>query len=484
MPRTQRWIAEARFESFYSNTRSSKLAFDMTSKSRRAGLLLSAMLALQTAGAGRVAGAEAVTYFGDVERIFRNHCVECHRVGGNAPFALVSFEDVRRKAKTIREVVEKRIMPPWGASPQHGAFVNDPSLTAKDIAKLGRWIEGGMERGDAARALPPPPPRAEWQIGTPDVIFETEPVEVPGEGPVPYRYVRLPTNLREDRWVEATQILSTSPEIVHHVLVFIERAAPPAPGVTRPWTPPFDPTRLLEGSEPGEAWKWIAKFQDHLKDLQVGGGGGLNGSFATSLSGGRGMNFPPGRAKLLPAGATLTFQIHYTPVGTKRESKTRIGLRFAKAPPREPLDSRSLATVAFTIPPGAKSHEVKATKVLPRDALLVSLRPHMHLRGKSFRFIAEQPDGREEILLDVPKWNFEWQVEYILAKPKLLPRGTRLRAHATYDNSSGNPANPDPTKEVFFGLQSHEEMMIGYYEVVWGPDPRAASAKGAVRPAP
>jgi len=447
----------------------------MISNHRRDGFLFSALLVLLTAGAGRVPAAESAGYFGDVERIFRNHCVECHRKGGNAPFALESFDDVRRKAKTIREVVEKRVMPPWSASALHGKFANDPSVSAADIAKLGRWMDGGMDRGDAARALPPLPSRPEWQIGTPDIIFETESVEVPAEGQVPYRYVRIPTKLTEDRWVEATQIRSTSPEVVHHVLIFVEGGAPAAPGANRPWTPRWNPMTLLEGSAPGEEWKWIARFQSYLKDMQAGWGGGMNGSFATSLSAGRGMVFPEGRAKLLPAGATLVFQIHYTPNGAKRESKTRLGLRFAKAPPREPLDSRSLATVAFTIPPGAKAHEVKATKVLPRDALLVSLRPHMHLRGKSFRFVAEFPDGRDGILLDVPKWNFEWQVEYVLAKPLALPRGTKLRAHAIYDNSADNPANPDAKKEVFFGLQSDEEMMIGYYEVVWGPDPRAGS---------
>lgn len=459
---------------------SDRLVRDMNAQGRRAGFLFAASFLLLTAGAGRA--ADAVAYFGDVEKIFRNHCVDCHRAGGGAPFALDSYDAVRRRAKLIGEVVEKRVMPPWSANPQHGVFANDPSLAAADIAKVRRWVEGGMERGDAARALPPSPPRAEWQMGAPDAIFETASVDVPAEGPVPYRYVRVPTKLLEDRWVEATQILSTSPEIVHHVLIFIEKAAAPAPGVPRPWTPRWDPASLLEGSEPQDALKWIAKFQHYLKDMRVGGGGGLNGSFATSLSGGHGMSFPPGRAKLLPAGATLVFQIHYTPTGAQRESKTRLGLRFAKAPPREPLDSRSLATVAFTIPPGAKAHEVKATKVLPRDALLISLRPHMHLRGKSFRFIAEHPNGREEILLDVPKWNFEWQVEYILAKPKPLPRGTRLRAHALYDNSAGNPANPDPAKAVFFGLQSDEEMMIGYYEVVWGADPKPAATPSAARP--
>lgn len=418
----------------------------------------------------------AVTFHGDVERIFREHCQECHRRGGNAPFSLETYQNVRRRVRMIDEVVEERRMPPWNANPAHGIFSNDPSLTAAEIAKVSSWIKAGMPAGDVVKALPPLPERDEWQIGKPDAIFETDTVEIAAEGQVPYRYVRIPTNLTEDRWVEATQVVSTAPEVVHHVLVFTDKAAPPTPGVVRPWTPRFDSLSLLEGVKPEDRLKWIIRFAPYItKDMNVGGGGGLNGSFVTSLAAGKGMIYPPGRAKLLPAGATLVLQIHYTPDGTKHESKTRLGLRFSKLPPKEPIDSRSLATVAFEIPPGEKDYQVTATKVMPRDALLLSLRPHMHVRGKSFRYVAEFPDGKEEILLDVPKWDFEWQVEYVLATPRALPKGTRLRAIATYDNSSANPANPDPNKNVFFGLQSDDEMMIGYYEVVWGPDPATAS---------
>ena len=437
---------------------------------------------LEWAPSTTAATGEGPVFHGDVERILRSHCTDCHQRGGNAPFALVSYENVRRRARMIGEVLEDRRMPPWSASPAHGRFANDPTLSAGDLSKLTRWLGGGMPAGDVAKALPPLPKTDGWQIGKPDAIFEAGPFEVAAEGQVPYRYVRIPTNLTEDRWVEATQILSTSPEVVHHVLAFTDKAAPPAPGVQRPWTPRFDSLSLLEGVKPEDRLKWIIRLAPYItKDMNVGGGGGLNGSFATSLAAGKGMVYPPGRAKLLPAGATIVLQIHYTPDGTKRESKTQLGIRFATTPPTEPVDSRALATVAFEIPPGEKSYEATSTRVMPRDATLLSMRPHMHLRGKSFRYIAEFPDGKEEILLDVPKWDFEWQVEYVLAEPRLLPKGTRLRAVATYDNSAANPANPDPAKPVFFGLQSDEEMMIGYYEVVWGPDPKPAATESAAK---
>jgi len=170
--------------------------------------------------------------------------------------------------------------------------------------------------------------------------------------------------------------------------------------------------------------------------------------------------------------APIVLQIHYTPSGTAVTSVTRLGLRFAKGPPPRALDCRFIATVAFAIPPGAPGHEVQATYVLPRAATLHSLRPHMHRRGKSFRCVAEPPaatskDASSEVLLSVPSWDFDWQVEYLLAEPRRLEAGTRLRAIATYDNSRENPYNPDPAKTVYFGLQSDEEMMIGYFDVAW-----------------
>ena len=422
------------------------------------------------------AAMDTPVFYGDVEKIFRAHCIDCHQSGGYAPFSLVPYENARRHARMIAEVVDERRMPPWSASPAYGHFSNDPSLAAADIERIKQWVDAGTAAGDVANALPPLPPRPQWDIGKPDVVFETEPADVVAEGQMPYRYVRIPTHMTEDHWVDATQIISTSPQVVHHVLIFIEDTAPAPAGAIRPWTPGFDEFSLLEGSKPGEALNWIGRMSPYIsKDLAVGGGGGLNGSFATTLAAGRGMVYPPGRAKLLPAGATIVMQIHYTPDGTAHQSKTQFGLHFAKQPPTEPVDSRSIATVAFEIPPGDPAYVVTATKVMPRDATLLSLRPHMHLRGKSFRYVAQFPDGTKEVLLDVPKWDFEWQVEYVLAKPRFLPKGTILRAIATYDNSKDNENNPDPTKSVFFGLQSNEEMMIGYFEVVWHDEPKSAS---------
>jgi hypothetical protein len=170
---------------------------------------------------------------------------------------------------------------------------------------------------------------------------------------------------------------------------------------------------------------------------------------------------------LLPAGARLTFQIHYTPVGEEKITQTSLGLRFLDEPPEHPIDTRGIATVVFAIPPGDPHHVVEAEYRLPRDAHLLSLAPHMHLRGRAFEYVAEYPDGTSRILLSVPNYDFNWQHVYRFAEPLSLPRRTLLKCRAVYDNSRGNPFNPDPEQTIYFGLQTEEEMMIGYYEILW-----------------
>jgi hypothetical protein len=414
---------------------------------------------------GPEAAASDVTFHEQIEPLLQRHCQRCHHRGGNAPFALEDYREVRGWRRMIRRVVAERRMPPWGADPAHGRFANDASLSKDEIELIARWVEGGAPEGDPAAA----PPRREfpdtWRIGTPDATFTTPAFDVPAEGTLPYRYVRIPTRYAEDRWIEAFQIRSTARETIHHVLVFLEDVRP---GMDRPWTPPFNPQRLLEGARPREVPQWIARFRKLIvEDLPRGGGGGLNGYLANSSSGQEPVIHPEGRARLLPAGATLVFQIHTTPTGKATTSETTLAVRWAKQPPREPIYTGSIATVAFKIPPGAEAHPVTATLRLPRDGLLLSLRPHMHLRGRSFRYTAQRPDGTRQILLEVPRWDFNWQLDYVLAEPIRLPKGTILRVEATYDNSERNPYNPDPTREVYFGIQSEEEMLIGYYDMVW-----------------
>lgn len=359
-------------------------------------------------------------------------------------------------------------MPPWGASPTYGKFSNNHSLDDHQIAAIAAWVNAGTPRGNSAKAPLPRKFPSDWEIGQPDATFTTPAFDVPAEGKLRYRYARIKTSFAEDRWVEAMQIRSTAAETVHHVLIFLENVRPSQRGTKRPWRPPFNPISLLQGADPKDWPQWIARYSDLIqRDLMVGTAGGMDGYFMTSSSGNIPMIYPEGRAKLLPAGATLVFQIHYTPSGKPQTSETTLALRFAKQPPREAVDTGAVAAVTFIIPPGAANYTTEATTRFQRDAMLLSLNPHMHVRGKSFRYVAEYPDGRKEILLDVPRFDFNWQLDYIFADPLRLPRGTVLRSIATYDNSPNNPANPDPKKEVYFGIQTEDEMLIGYFTAVW-----------------
>jgi mono/diheme cytochrome c family protein len=453
-----------------------------------AALLASSLFAPQ---ATAPAAAPAPTFHETIEPLLQRHCQECHRAGGSAPFSLESFDDARGSAPQIEEMVQSRRMPPWSADPAFGKFANDRSLPAATIESIVRWVEGGAPEGDPKRA---PAPRAwpkEWSLPeAPDLVLTTPAVNVPAEGTLPYEYVRVPTNLAQDRWVRAAEVRSTNPQVVHHVLVFLDEprrsraskaapdAAPPAPSLVRPWRPAFDQLELLQGAKPGEAPIWLARFRKLIAhDLRYGEAGGLNGYFVAGVAGGGAARFAPDEGKFLPAGSELVFQVHHQPNGKTAESTTSIGLWFAKEPCTKALDTRGVSTVVFEIPPNAPDHEVRASWRLPAAATLRSLQPHMHRRGKDFLYTLKLPasdasplaDRGEEILLRVPKYDFDWQHEYVLAEPRRLPAGSVLSVVAHFDNSAANPRNPDPAQTVWFGLQTNEEMMIGYFEVVWDP---------------
>ncbi len=414
---------------------------------------------------GDRAAADTVTFHGRIQTILQKHCQRCHHDGGAAPFALETYRQARGWADMIAEVVAERRMPPWGANPRIGKFRNDPRLSAADIAAIQAWVEGGAWRGDVASAPKPIEWPTGWQIGKPDVIYTAGKFLVPAEGRQPYRYVRIKTDFEEDRWVQAAQVRSTSPDVVHHVLILLrDRDRRRAKG--RPYTPPFHWTQLFGDVPRKERMRHIRRNEKYLKDM-LQAGGGIHGYFLAELPGGPPIVYPQHHARLLPAGATLICQIHYTPNGKATETETRLALRFAKAPPEHARSVHAQASVTFEIPPGAPNHRVQTTFRFARGARLLSLLPHMHLRGKSVRYTLVQPDGRRETLLEVPRYDFDWQQEYVLEQPLQIMKGARLIADAVYDNSARNPYNPDPTKTIYFGLQSEDEMMIPYFEVIW-----------------
>lgn len=411
-----------------------------------------------------VAGANGPTFHGKVEAILQRHCQRCHHGAGPAPFALETYEQSRGWAEMIEEVVVERRMPPWGARPGIGRFQNDPRLGEADIATIRAWVAAGAPKGDAAEA----PAKIEWPtgwaIGKPDIVYKTRKHRVPAEGRLPYEYVYVDTDFDEDRWVQAAQVVSTSPQVVHHVLVLLKDHAPRAAG--RPYAPPFHWSQLFLDVPRKDRMRHVKRNEKYLKDF-LQAGGGIHGYFLAELPGGPPIVFPEGHAKLLPAGATLIFQIHYTPNGKVAESETKLALRFAQKAPEHARSVHAAASVTFEIPPRTKDHHVTTTFEFQRGARLLSLLPHMHLRGKAMRYVLVRPDGAKETLLEVPHFDFDWQQEYVLAKALRVEKGSRLVAEAIFDNSPGNPQNPDPDRTIYFGLQSEEEMMIPYFEVIW-----------------
>lgn len=359
-----------------------------------------------------------VTFTKDVAPIFFAKCAECHRAGEVAPFSVLAYKDARPWAKSIKEKVLDKTMPPWHADPNHGTFKNDRRLSKAEIDTIVAWVEQGAPEGNA-KDLPPVPKYVDgWSIGKPDQTFSIPEQTFVTEGVEKYRYLQVTTNFTEDRWVQAAEIRSTGRNAVHHVIVFVQ--APGSAGT--------EDGNLLCGFAPGE--------QPAV--------------------------FPLGFGKKIPAGAKLTFQMHYTPNGKDTKDITTLGLIYAKETPQHEIKTRPVMNPRFVIPAGADNHEVMSSYLLKEDIRVTSFMPHMHLRGKDFVFKAVAPNGTSKILLNVPKYDFNWQTYYLPTDPVAIPKGTKIECVAHYDNSKNNKFNPDPTKDVKWGDQTWEEMMIGW----------------------
>lgn len=376
-----------------------------------------------------------LTYHNRISRILQGHCQECHRDGGAAPFALDTYENVMGQTGAIRQAVERGVMPPWfAAKPEKGQashWANDKSLSDQEKSDLLTWLSSGKPVGDPKDAPLPKEFPAGWRIGQPEMIVQLpSPMPVKATGVMPYQDVIVETGLTEDKWVRAMEIRPTAPEVVHHVVVFL--------------LPPADRTR--------------PEADRRVGDDESGG------FFVAYAPGHDPLVFPEGFGKKLPAGSRLKFQMHFTPNGTATEDQTRLGFVFSSQRPTHLLQVAGIANPKLSIPPGAENHAVTATQPIRTDTTVLAFFPHMHLRGKAFRYEAVYPDGRTQTLLDVPRYDFNWQLGYRLAEPVELPKGTTLNLTGWYDNSKNNPANPDPARTVKWGPQTFDEMMIGYVE--------------------
>jgi hypothetical protein len=350
-----------------------------------------------------------------------------------------SYRSVRPWAKAIEQAVVLKKMPPWFADPAFGQFSNDPSLKKEEIATIVEWVKTGAAEGEvkSSRTLRAPLPRdSGWSIGMPDAVFSMpQAFRVPKSGEIDYQYVIVPTNFTEDRWVDRVEVLPSNRAAVHHAVIYIR--------------------------EPGSSW-----LKDRPKAALFTLPTEDPGSFTTSdilytyTPGSVNDQWPMGMAKLVKAGSELVFQIHYTATASGGNDQTRVGVKFAREKPEKRVLTLQLNDDKFVIPPGAPDVRVTAWGTLPNDALLLSLFPHMHLRGKSFEY---RINGAT--ILKVNDYDFHWQLTYRLKDPMPLKAGTKIECVATFDNSARNPRNPDPTQAVRFGFQSTEEMMIGFFDV-------------------
>jgi len=404
------------------------------------GLLFAAISSLGQASVGHS------SFYRDIVPILQDHCQSCHRPGEVAPMPLVTYEQTRPWAPAIAKAVQSKMMPPWFADPRFGHFLNDPSLTELQVETVLAWVKAGTPAGSPRDAPAPRQWDQGWNIARPDVVLQMpQPVNIPSHGDLEYTYEIVSTHFSRDQWVQMAQVHPSAPQYVHHAVVYIR---PPDSTWLRhaPLGIPFTASTLSDSQDRRDA-------HGTTSDLLL--------VYAPGSSADR---WPDGMAKFVPAGSDIVFQIHYTTNGQAGQDQTSIGLVFAKAPPTQRVITLQLNDHAFIIPPGADNFRVEAQGTLPNDATLLSLFPHMHLRGKRFEYDIVRPDGSLEPLLRV-NYHFHWQLSYRLAEPRLLKAGAKLRAVAWYDNSPNNPHNPDPNATVIWGDQTYQEMMVGFFDV-------------------
>lgn len=404
--------------------------------------------------------AAAPTFNKDVEPVLRKHCQSCHRPGEAGPMSFLTYQETRPFAAAIRQAVTTGKMPPWHADSKHGQFINERKLSAGEVATITDWAKAGAPEGEKKDARPPAEWPSGWTIGKPDVVIDMgADYKVPVSGTIDYTYFVAPTNFTEDKWVEKIEVRpgDGARPVVHHIVL-----------MARPKGSPY-----MSKAKPGEGYVPVSsnRPRDRRPDTGVGAieGAGLDGYMemvAVYVPGGDAYVTKPGQARLIPAGSDLVFQMHYTANGKETVDRSRVGIVFAKEPPKERVVNTFVSNRNLAIPPQEGNHKVVARAKVHEDVKLQSFFPHMHLRGKAMEYRLIYPTGESQVLLTVPKYDFNWQMSYELAQPIVVPKGTEIEVSAWYDNSPNNKYNPDPTQTVYWGDQSWEEMLAGFADFV------------------
>ena len=419
--------------------------------------------------------ARTVTFSKEVAPIFFKNCAECHRPGESAPFSILSYKDVRPWAKSIKEKVANRTMPPWHADPHFGEFSNNRTLSQQEIDTILAWVDGGAAEGNP-KDLPAAPKFADgWNISAPDLVIPIPEEYTYKAGADEYQYFDVDTNFKEDKYVVMAEARPGNRKIVHHIIAFI--IPPGSANMARMNTEQrFKAMEAALKTSPFYRDGYLLRMRpeqpvvdDGCESKNQRGGGG--DQFLTGYAPGHNADiWEAGVGKRIPAGSIIRFQIHYSnqTLGGNETEKDRsmVGLVFAKEPPKKLMTTNSIGNMFFKIPAGADNHRVTACRTLRRETTIYALMPHMHLRGKAMEYKVFYPDGKTETLLNVPRYDFAWQTNYTLKEPKLLPKGSKIMVTAYFDNSTKNKFNPDPTKEVRYGEPTYDEMMLGFMDYV------------------